>query len=293
MIAHVVSADDAGRRLDALVRRLGALSQQQARQLCALGAVAIDGVRQANAALRLREGAQVAFDPDAITLSLQLGLPVAFHDPHLVVLHKPPGLAVHAGPLVTHSVAAALETTLPGAGLCHRLDREASGLLLVGRTPEALRTIGAAMEHGDVARSYQAVVVGEPTFDERVVELPLRVTDEPRGDRPKTVVADDGQPSHSHIRVLARHRGTALVAVRITTGRTHQIRAHLRAIDHPILGDPRYGDATANERARATFGVRRTLLHAAELRFAHPTTGAEVLASAMREPDLARLFPKP
>lgn len=290
-----VGAAADGQRLDAFLHGhecpdLGALSRRQARELCSAGAAAIDGVR-ADAQARLRMGQRVTFAAEHAALTLQLGIAVVFADAAALVLHKPAGLAVHKGPLVERSVADALARVVPGAGLAHRLDREASGLLLVGRTAAALRTLGLAMERGDIERDYDAVVTGVLADDARTIDLPLRVTDEPRGDRPKTIVAADGQRAVSHVRVLARRNDATLVRVRIETGRTHQIRAHLAAIGHPLLGDPRYGDRAANERARTTHGVHRTLLHGARLAFAHPDGGASVTANAIREPDFARLFP--
>lgn len=290
-----VPAEAAGGRLDALLHGQplpdgSTLSRHAARELCSLGAVAIDDV-VAGPTSRLREGAVVAFAPAHVALSLQLRLAVVHDADGALVLHKPPGLAVHAGPLVDRSVADSLARCLPGAGLAQRLDREASGLLLVGRSPEALRSLGAAMESGAIDREYLAAVHGEPTFDSRTIDLPLKVTDEPRGDRPKTIVDPQGQRSVSHATVVARRKGAALVRVRLETGRTHQIRAHLAAIGHPLLGDPRYGDPQANERARATFGVHRTMLHGARLAFPAPASGTPVTVLAWHEPDFLRLFP--
>jgi len=290
-----VPPETAPQRLDALLRTMAApggtrLSRRQARDLCAVGAVAVDSV-VAGPNARVSPGQQVALDPDLAPLALRLGLPVVFADDAVVVLHKPPGLAVHGGPLVDASVADALARELPGAGLAQRLDREASGLLLVGRTGAVLAALGAAMERGDVERDYLAIVAGEVGFDRRTIDLPLRATDEPRGDQPKVVVDPAGQRAVSHVTVLERTGGRSLVRVQLETGRTHQIRAHLAAIGHPLLGDPRYGDAAANAAARATFGVRRTLLHGARLCFPHPATGAPVVAEAMQETDFVRLFP--
>ncbi|HEB52436.1 MAG TPA: RluA family pseudouridine synthase, partial [bacterium] len=238
---------------------------------------------------RLREHQRITLDEACIEPTLQLGVAVAYHDEALLVLHKPPGLAVHTGPLVDRSVADLLRP-LPGSGLAHRLDREASGLLLAGRNATALRHLGAAMARGEVTRTYEAIVTGAPAFDERTIDLPLLVTDEPRGDRPKTIVDDAGKPSTTHVTVLARRGDLALVRARIATGRTHQIRAHLQAVGHPILGDARYGDPRTNAHARATHGVHRTLLHSAELRFPRSHRGENVVVHAVWEPDFARLF---
>ena len=295
MTALAVAADQDGWRLDALLQGvecegLGPLSQKKAKQMCAIGAVAVDSVR-ADGTARLRAGSTVTFAAEHAALSLQLGLSVVFADGAVLVLHKPPGLAVHGGPLVDRSVADALAQHLPGAGLAHRLDREASGLLLVGRGPSALQYLGGAMENGVIERDYLAIVAGTFTPDARTIDLALRIADEPRGDQPKAIVDPAGQRAVSHVTVVERRANASLVRVRLETGRTHQIRAHLAAVGHPLLGDPRYGDRNANDQARATFGTHRTLLHGERLRFPSPTTGEGIEVTTAHEPDFVRLFP--
>ncbi|MFK7740015.1 MAG: RluA family pseudouridine synthase [Planctomycetota bacterium] len=291
MIEHTVTEGEAGQRLSAVLRTLHPLSQTQARAACSMGAVAIHRVRQHNPSLRLRAGQVVQFEDQHLAESLALGIPIAFADDDVLVLHKPAGLAVHKGPLVDHSVADALAEHYAQSGLCHRLDRDASGLLLIGKHSGALRTLGAAMEQGGIQRHYDAVANGLMAADSQTIRLPLLVTDEPRGDRPKTIVDPAGQPSVSHVRVLARRKEHSLVRVALETGRTHQVRAHLAAVGLPLLGDARYGTADANDSAHATYGIQRTMLHGAHLEFLHPSDGRVIVVDAMREADFARLFP--
>jgi len=292
-----VAAEQDGIRLDALLQgvdcaELGPLSQKKARLFCALGGAAVDGVRTEDGKQRLRQGSAVTFAAEHAALSIDLGIPVMFGDDDVLVLHKPPGLAVHAGPLVEHSVADALARELPDAGLSQRLDRDASGLLLVGRRKTSLSFLGTAMEQGRIEREYLAITSGEFDGEQRTIDLALRVTDEPDGSKPKTIVDPNGQRSVSHVTVVDRRAGVTLVRVRLETGRTHQIRAHLAAVGHPLLGDERYGDRNANDKAKATFGTRRTLLHCERLRFPQPNLGTPIEVTAMHEVDFVRLFPK-
>ncbi len=295
MTRLLVGADRDGWRLDAIVQgvecaELGPLSQKKARQLCALGAVAVDGA-QADGGARVRSGSAVEFAAEHASLTLDLGVPVVYADDAAIVLWKPAGLAVHKGPLVEASVADALARELPGSGLAHRLDREASGLLLCGRDSRALAALGAAMETGGIERDYLAIVAGAFEGEARTIDLPLRVTDEPDGAKPKTVVDPAGQRAVSHVTVVDRRANSTLVRVRLETGRTHQIRAHLAAVGNPLLGDPRYGDRNANDAAKATFGVHRTLLHGERLAFPGGG-GAAVVVLGMLPPDFVRLFPR-
>ena len=290
MLNLVVAAEQASERLDALLHAHAGLSRQRARDLCAISMIAVNGVA-ADATLRVRAGDAVSLVPELADLAVQLGIAVAFANERAIVLHKPAGLAVHTGPLVDHSVADALERHLPGAGLAQRIDREASGLVLVGRDSRSLAALGTAMERGGIEREYLAIVNGVFGDERRTIDLPLLVTDEPRGDRPKTIVdRKNGQRSVSHVTVVDRKKDSTLVRVRLETGRTHQIRAHLAAIGHPLLGDPRYGDRRANDKARATFGVARTMLHGARLEFPDPATGERIEVVATHEPDFARVF---
>ena len=281
-----------GERLDAALRSLvTGLSLQRARAACAIGCVAVGGVR-AIATQRLRGNDLVQIRPGMLDLSLSIGSAVVCDRGGVLVLYKLPGEAVHAGPLVDDPIADSLQRALPQAGLCQRLDRPASGLLLCGRDEAAVSAISQAMERGEIEREYLGIAHGVVERDEGTIDAPLRITDEPRGDRPKVIVDhENGLPSVTHVRVVARGKTCTLVRLKLETGRTHQIRAHLRAIGHPLLGDPRYGDHEANAHAHKTHGIARTLLHSEKLTLVAPHTGERVEVAAFHEPDFARLFP--
>lgn len=224
---------------------------------------------------------------------------VIYEDDDLLVVHKPAGLASHGG--IGHaddSLAARLVDYLdahnapPGerVGLAQRLDAGVSGLLPCGKHAQALRVLMGPPHGPKLDKIYLAIVTGAPEDNTGTIHLPLRSTDAPRGDVPKVVVDRiAGKPATTDYVVLARFAHRSLLALRLHTGRTHQIRAHLRAIGHPLLGDPRYGHEPANVWAQATFGVRRPMLHAARLQLAHPVTGVALSFTAPLPPDMARL----
>lgn len=292
MSTFIVTSAQAKTRLDALLRELGSLSQKKAKLLCALGGISINGVCAAGTT-RVREGAEITFEADHIDLMLQLGLPVAYADDDLFVLQKPPGLPVLTVPQGDPSLADALEREFPGSEFVNRLDRDASGLLLVARHPEALMHLDMAMARGEIERTFEAVVHGSVAADEQAVELPVIAT--PEANSKATAEEhddDDEQPSKAHVTVLGRREGATHLRIVTATGHPHQIRAQLKKMGHPVLGDARYGDAQANEHARATFGVHRALIHSKRLQFTHPTSTVAIDVTASDEADFARLFPQ-
>jgi len=282
-----VPADAAGERLDVfLAGHVG--SRTAAQRAIDEGRVAVDGEpRPKRHALRARavvEVTEAAAEPAAA--APEASYRVAWEDEHLLVVDKPPGVVVHpARGHASGTLAQALERLgaaggEPGrAGIVHRLDRDTSGLLVVARSERVHAALKAELRSRRVTREYLALVVGRPSARTGTIEAPLG-----RDRRVRTRVSTDtadGRAAITHFETERALPAFTLLRVRLETGRTHQIRAHLKAIGHPVAGDPEYGRA-------GVLGLERQFLHAARLAFPHPVTGGVVDVSSPLPPDLAR-----
>ena len=218
----------------------------------------------------------------------EIPLQVLYEDEHLFVIDKPPGLVVHpgAGNPAGTLVNALLHrdpglANLPRAGIVHRLDKDTSGVMVVARTPEAQTALVRDLARRAVEREYVALARGdlarEATIDAPIGRHPVQ--------RTSMAVVERGKPARTRVRPVERYGAATLVRCRLETGRTHQIRVHLAAIGHPLVGDPVYGGRGA--RAGPAFG--RQALHAERLAFAHPSTGATVAFVAPLPADLEAL----
>ena len=199
-------------------------------------------------------------------------VPILYLDRHCIVAIKPAGLlsVPGRGPQNGDCLARRIQSRLDDALVVHRLDMATSGLIVFARGIDAQRRLSASFERRDVDKRYVAVVAGRLADDAGAIELPL-IADWPN--RPKQKVDEQhGKAALTHFRVLARDPGcdTTRVELRPVSGRSHQLRVHLQAIGHPILGDALYAPPAVRERAT------RLLLHAAALRFPHPATGGRV-----------------
>jgi tRNA pseudouridine65 synthase len=202
-------------------------------------------------------------------------------DDALVWIAKPSGMAVHRGDARDRITAIDVVRDLVGGPVhtVHRLDRATSGVMVFARSPEAARILGAAFAEGQIHKRYLALVRGIPRAPEGVVDHPI----ERREDGPKV-------PARTAWRVLAAVTSPgryALVEARPETGRRHQIRRHMKHIDHPLIGDVKYGKGDHNRLFRDRFGLHRLALHAADLGLVHPLTGESVHRSAPVPDDLA------
>ncbi len=238
------------------------------------GAVEIDGT-VATMTTVPHSGEMIAFrspPPDAALIAEDLDFDIAFDSDEIIVVNKPPGLVVHpgsgnaSGTLVNGLIHRFPELAALGEeyrwGLVHRLDRDTSGLLLVARTATMHGYLQAELKARSIGRTYFAVVVGSleaatGTIDAPIGRDPLRPT--------KMALVQDGRPAVTHYTRLAEWQESTLAEVRLETGRTHQIRVHLSAIDHAVVGDLMYGRGIS-----IAGDPGRVWLHAAKLRFALP-----------------------
>ncbi len=229
--------------------------------------------------------------PPATVLPESMPLNIVYEDADLLVVDKPAGLVVHpayghtSGTLVNGLLAHA--GSLPDAGLAfrpglvHRLDKDTSGLLVVAKTPIALADIQVQFKRGVVTKEYLALVAGRPKEEAGTIDLPLGR--DPKN-RQRMAVVPAGRPARTHWRVAEELSGYTLLVVRLETGRTHQIRVHLRASGHPIVGDQVYGEQ------RHAQGLRRQFLHSHHLGLRQPTTGQPLAFDSPLPPDLAAVL---
>ncbi len=280
-----VETADAGVRLDRWFRRhFPSLTQGALQKMLRTGQVRVDGKR-AEGNTRLAAGQEVRVPPmpsappppPPIRISAEdeamLHAMVLYRDASVIVLNKPHGLAVQGGSGITRHVDGMLDALQFDAEarpkLVHRLDKDTSGILLLGRTTSAAAALAAAFRSRDAQKTYWAVVVGQPQHDGGRITMSLAREGGPHGER--TVPSDDGQFANTDYKVLeAAKRRAAWLQMQPLTGRTHQLRVHAASgLNTPILGDGKYGGHVAH-----MDGLPEALhLHARAIRIPHPEGG--------------------
>ena len=283
-----VPADAAGARLDRFLASLDELdSRADAERLLSAKAVTVDGERRAKS-YRLQPGEEVAFElPErtAMPASAPLELRIAYEDDHLVVVDKPAGVVVHPGAGHTGGTLAEALAAYGAAGgeedrqgIVHRLDRDTSGLLVAARSEEAYERLQELVRSRALEREYLALVRGKPRSRSGRIEAPIGR--DRRDPTRQSLDTDSPREAVTHFeleRLFPRH---ALLRVRLETGRMHQIRVHLQAINLPVAGDAVYG-------VGGELGLERQFLHAASLAFVHPFTGERIETVSPLPADLA------
>jgi 23S rRNA pseudouridine1911/1915/1917 synthase len=300
----VIAEADTGRRLDqVLAEQLPDYSRSRLKTWILGGQVQLDGGQPeprtrvvAGQTVTLRIAAETGFaSPAAEPMALR----VVFEDDALLVIDKPAGLVVHPGAgnasgTLQNGLLAYLPALagIPRSGLLHRLDKDTSGLLVVAKTLEAHSHLVRALAARDISREYRAVCVGRMTAGGTVDAALARH----RSERTRMAVAVGGRAAVTHYRVLERFAHHTFVAVRLETGRTHQIRVHLAHVRYPLVGDPAYGGrlivpAGASALLASTLrGFRRQALHASRLGLEHPLTRQALEFSAPLPEDFRGLL---
>ena len=297
------AAEESGERIDALLARtFPSLSRSLIQRCMAEGAVTVDG-RPVKKNARSTAGSLIELTlPETEELPLvpqALPLDVVYEDEDLIVVNKARGMVVHPAPghpdgTLVNALLFRCGDTLSGIGGCrrpgivHRIDKDTSGLLVAAKTDAAHQGLSAQLGDHSLFREYLAVANGSFREDAGTVDRPIGRC--PSDRKRMAVTEKNSRSAVTHWQVLARYRGYALLACRLETGRTHQIRVHMASIGHPLLGDGLYGARCPDK------GLEGQCLHARRLSFTHPRSG-ERLSFEAPAPEyftavLARLGPE-
>ena len=298
-----MEAGDEG-RIDAFVARRTELSRTRVQALIAEGQILVDGER-APKSHRVEEGQLISIEvppPEPLeTLAEDLPVSVVYEDEHLLVVDKAAGMVVHPAPghptgtlvnALLHHVddLSGIGGTLR-PGIVHRLDKDTSGLLVVAKSDGSHQGLSRALRRREIKRLYRAVTWGHLDEEDFVVDRPIG---RDPSNRKRMAVVEGGRRALTRVRVTARWEAADMLEVALGTGRTHQIRVHLAALGHPVVGDSLYGagwhrgiGGTARKWARELHRrVPRQFLHAWRLAFTHPVTGERMRFEAPLPEDL-------
>jgi 23S rRNA pseudouridine955/2504/2580 synthase len=292
----IVSEDEQSQRLDNyLLRICKGVPKSHVYSIVRSGQVRVNSKR-AEVSYRLQLGDILRIPPIRIAqreeeviagAEIKAELPILFEDDALLVVDKPSGIAVHGGSGVSFGVIEALRRQRPQARfleLAHRLDRETSGILLIGKKRSALVALHDMFRDGGSGgdraadKRYLVLVKGRWMDQLRNVKLPLLKYLQESGER-RVRVSDEGKASHTVFRLLARWQGFSLLEAELKSGRTHQIRVHLAHLGYPVAGDDKYGDFALN-RLLVKEGLKRMFLHAWKMRLTHPVSGQSLVLEA-------------
>ena len=280
-------------RLDvAVAGEVDGVNRSLARQLIEGGFVSVTGRTRRRGSSRIACGDVVVVElPDdsgRVDDSTKADFDVVVEDEHLIVVDKPAGVTVHPGPghrgdtLIEALIATRPELAAVGdperPGVVHRLDKDTSGLLVIAKTDAALSHLVDAIKARAIVRTYKALVAGQFNSDQGVIDAPIG---RDPANRTRQAVVTSGKPARTRYRLLKRMTGASFLEVVLETGRMHQIRVHMAAVNHPVIGDRTYGNKLGPP------GLERQFLHATGLRFEHPLTGKTVDVKSPLPDDLS------
>jgi 23S rRNA pseudouridine955/2504/2580 synthase len=288
-LEYKVTQDASGQRLDKFLRkRLETLPLSHLYKLVRTKKVRVNGAR-AEIAQLLQQGDEVtvhvlqaAAPPPKEPRAVPQDFVVLYEDDHLIACDKPAGLAIHPGTGITGATLVdEVRAYLDRQGLqipegefkpspAHRLDRETSGVVIVAKTRQAMVKLTEMFTAGEPDKTYYALAKGR--FQKETGSIDLRLAEHQQTTANKQQRGPNLQTALTHWRKLAGGPEATLLEITIETGRTHQIRRHLDAIGHPVIGDGKYGDFPFNRIAARQFGLKRMFLHSARLQIAHPIT---------------------
>ncbi|MBY6271349.1 MAG: RluA family pseudouridine synthase [Bacillaceae bacterium] len=291
---HTVIAGEAGMRIDKLLAGLdGEYSRSQIQDWITEGRVSVNG-KVVKANYRVQEGDRIEWtvpEPEILDVRPEpMDLDIYYEDQDVIVVNKPRGMVVHPSPghlngtlvngLLAHCRDLSGINGVLRPGIVHRIDKDTSGLLMAAKNDFSHEHLARQLENKTVLRKYKAIVHGVIPHDYGTIDAPIGR--DPK-DRQSMAVVDSGKPAVTHFRVIERFDKYTLVECELETGRTHQIRVHMKYIGHPVAGDPKYGP-------KRTLPIDGQALHAGVLGFAHPRTGEFLTFEAPLPEDFERLL---
>jgi 23S rRNA pseudouridine955/2504/2580 synthase len=294
-----VCSENAGQRIDNfLLRMLKGVPKSAVYRILRKGEVRVNGSRT-RPDYRLQTGDKVRIPPVRVadpavpavppqTVLIQLQQAILYEDQDLLIINKPPGLAVHKGSGLGFGIIDALRLlrpATPSLQLAHRLDRDTSGCLVLAKTLATLRAIHTTLQEGAMEKSYLALAKGHWQHGTLHFSMPLRKS--LRGQERVVKTASDGKPAETCFQPISLFQRASLLKIGLTTGRTHQIRVHASSLEHPLAGDNKYGDVHFNQ-TMARYGLKRLFLHAHSIDL--PLGHRLISVSAPLDQDLKRVI---
>lgn len=293
-MSDYVITDQTGRIDKVLTTLEPEITRSQLKNLINDGHVTVNG-QAVKPKYKVQAGDKISLvkpEPQSLELTPEnIPLDIVYEDDDVIVVNKPQGMVVHPAPghpdhtlvnaLLYHSPLSTINGTFR-PGIVHRIDKDTSGLLMVAKNDLAHQSLAEQLRNKTNKREYLALVYGQIKEDEGTIDAPLGRNPQ---DRKKQAVVKSGRHAVTHFKVMKRYDNFTLVKCILETGRTHQIRVHMKYIGHPLVGDPLYGP-------RKVIGKDGQFLHAALLGFKHPRTGEEMVFEAPLPENFQKMLDK-